>query len=191
MTNQNQYKSRCRSMPPFIGAGSDTPRQHRTVTVLLLMRVAAMDTARIMAVVSAIPDAHDRTEPRAVGFFQVPAAFIADLPDCEMSTLKVYMALCANANNETKRTFISVPKLAAQTGLCERTVHYALRWLEDRKWIKANRSRTRGDVTRYKIWIHPALTSAAGCTTAMHPCTTLQVQPSAAILNSNSEEPPP
>jgi len=125
-----------------------------------------MKAAIARVIVAGIPEDADAPEPRIVGFFNVPTAFIADLRDAELSTLKVYLCLCSNANNQTKRTFISVPRIAAKTGICVRSVHYALRWLESRKWIKANRSRTRGDVTRYKVWFHPHLTHATECTPA-------------------------
>src|SRR5208283_169325 len=137
--NLIQYKSRCRLIFPDHWDGCLPPRQDRPATILLLMRVA-MKAAIARVIVAGIPEDADAPEPRIVGFFNVPTAFIADLRDAELSTLKVYLCLCSNANNQTKRTFISVPRIAAKTGICVRSVHYALRWLESRKWIKANRS---------------------------------------------------
>jgi hypothetical protein len=143
-----------------------------------------MKAAKARVIVAGIPDACDRDEPRAVGFFQVPAAFMADLPLAELSTMKVYFALCANANNENKQTFISVQTIAKQIGMSRRIVQHALRWLEAKRWIKPKTR--RGEVTRYQIWFHPEIMGR----NPLRGRTEERTLSGSPTLNSNSEEGP-
>lgn len=103
------------------------------------------------AILASIPE----HRPNVRGWFQFPNHFMDDLKFAEGSTVKVYVVLLFHANRE-KQAWPSVARIAGMAGVSVSTAHRALRWLEQRHWIKGHRRKVHS--TRYKVWMPPTRT---------------------------------
>jgi hypothetical protein len=108
-----------------------------------------MKSAKIMAVVSAIPSIPPEDRP---GWYQSPNAMYDALGEIPGSTLKVYNVLLFHADRN-KIAWPKVETIAKVTRLSMRQVHRSLRWLEKHEWIKG--TRRRREPTRYRLWFPP------------------------------------
>jgi predicted transcriptional regulator len=85
----------------------------------------------------------------------VDAVFYLGLPRAEKQVL---MSLCKHAHDDGSSAFPSVELIHFETGLKRRAIQNALRWLEDRQYIVAERSKKGGRAksVRYRVLVPDA-----------------------------------